>query len=127
MAHFAQLNAENKVINVIVINNEVILDENNVEQEQKGIDFCKSIFGQDTVWVQTSYNKNFRKNYAGLEYKYDAELDAFIPPQFYASWILDENAQWKAPVPYPTDKKRYLWDETTTSWVLDKRFNNFTI
>jgi len=113
MAHFAQL--ENNVVKqVIVVSNQDILDANGQESEQKGIDFCSNLLGG--TWKQTSYNAKIRKNYAGIGYKYDEILDAFISPQPYASWTLDENAQWKAPVNYPTDGKRYTWNEETLAW-----------
>lgn len=115
MAHFAQLNDENLVTQVIVVANQDTADKDGVENESIGIEFCTNLLGGR--WKQTSYNGNIRKNYAGIGYKYDAELDAFIPPQPYASWTLDENAQWKAPVDYPADDKRYTWDEETTSWI----------
>ena len=116
MAHFAQLNEENLVTQVIVVANEDTADQDGVENEAIGIEFCTNLLGGR--WVQTSYNANIRKNYAGIGYKYDATLDAFIPPQPFASWILnEETAQWEAPTPYPNDEKRYTWDEETTSWV----------
>jgi len=116
MAHFAQLNEENLVTQVIVVANEDTADQDGVENEAIGIAFCNNLLGGR--WVQTSYNANIRKNYAGVGYKYDAALDAFIPPQPFASWTLNnETAQWEAPTPYPTDDKRYTWDEETTSWV----------
>jgi hypothetical protein len=65
---------------VIVINNDVLLDENGNEVEQKGIDFCKSLYGNDTIWIQTSYNKNFRGEFAGIGYLYNNELDKFELP-----------------------------------------------
>jgi hypothetical protein len=115
MAHFAQLE-NNVVTQVIVVSNQDILDENGQESEQKGIDFCSNLLGG--TWKQTSYNGNIRKNYAGVGYTYDETLDAFIPPQPFASWTLnEETAQWEAPTPYPDDEKRYTWDEETTSWV----------
>jgi hypothetical protein len=114
MAHFAQLE-NNIVTKVIVVANQDILDENGQESEQKGIDFCSNLLGG--TWKQTSYNGNIRKNYAGIGYTYDETLDAFIAPQPFASWTLDVNAQWKAPVEMPTDGKRYSWDEATTSWI----------
>jgi len=114
MAHFAQLE-NNVVTQVIVVANQDILDENGQESEQKGIDFCFNLLGG--IWKQTSYNARIRKNYAGVGYKYDATLDAFIPPQPYNSWLLDEDkAQWKAPVDYPTEEGKYTWNEETTSW-----------
>jgi len=116
MAHFAQLNAENLVTQVIVVANQDTADQDGVENEAIGIEFCTNLLGGK--WVQTSYNGNIRKNYAGVGYKYDAALDAFIPPQPFASWTLnEETAQWEAPTPYPDDEKRYTWDEETTSWV----------
>ena len=116
MAHFAQLNAENLVTQVIVVANQDTADQDGVENEAIGIEFCTNLLGGK--WVQTSYNARIRKNYAGVGYKYDAALDAFIPPQPFASWTLNnETAQWEAPTPYPTDDKRYTWDEATTAWV----------
>ena len=116
MAHFAQLNDENLVTQVIVVANEDTADKDGVENEAIGIEFCTNLLGGR--WVQTSYNGNIRKNYAGIGYKYDATLDAFIPPQPFESWTLnEETAQWEAPTPYPDDGKRYSWDEATTSWV----------
>jgi hypothetical protein len=116
MAHFAQLNEENLVTQVIVVANQDTADQDGVENEAIGIEFCTNLLGGR--WVQTSYNANIRKNYAGVGYKYDATLDAFIPPQPFESWTLnEETAQWEAPIPYPDDGKRYSWDEATTSWV----------
>ena len=118
MAHFAQLDENNIVTQVIVVHNNELLDENGVEIESKGVAFCKSLYGWGTNWVQTSYNGNIRKNYAGIGYTYDAARDAFIPPQPYPSWVLDEaTCRWQAPVPMPQDGKLYRWDEPTTSWV----------
>jgi len=115
MAHFAQLDDNNIVTQVIVVANEELLLDG-VESEVKGILFCKSLFGEGGVWKQTSYNGNFRKNYAGVGYKYDAGRDAFIAPQPFPSWLLNANAQWEAPVAMPTDGKMYSWDEDTVSW-----------
>ena len=115
MAHFAKLE-NNIVTQVIVVSNQDILDEQGQESEQKGIDFCSNLLGG--TWIQTSYNGKIRKNYAGIGYQYDSDLDAFIPPKPFASWVLDtKTAQWKAPVAMPTDDKRYSWDEDTTSWI----------
>ena len=117
MAHFAKLNTQNVVENVIVVNNNELLD-NGVESEAKGIAFCKSLFGEDTNWVQTSYNSNFRKHYAMIGGTYDAQLDAFIPVKTYPSFVLNsEKCEWEPPVPYPTDGKVYIWDEPTVAWV----------
>jgi hypothetical protein len=114
MAHFAQLNADNIVTQVIVVANQDTTDDTGTENEAVGAAFCANLLGG--TWKQTSYNARIRKNYAGIGYKYDATLDAFIAPQPFASWTLDENAQWKAPVDMPTDDKRYTWNEATTSW-----------
>ena len=115
MAHFAKLE-NNVVVQVIVVSNQDILDDKNQESEELGIKFCSNLLGG--TWKQTSYNAKIRKNYAGIGYAYDETLDAFIPPQPFASWTLDEEVcQWKAPVDMPTDDKRYSWDEETTSWI----------
>jgi hypothetical protein len=97
--------------------------DNGQESEAKGIAFCQSLFGGN--WVQTSYNATFRKNYAGVDFTYDAQRDAFIPPKPFPSWVLDEDTcRWTPPIPYPTDvgtaeePKRYIWDEETVSWKL---------
>jgi len=114
MAHFAQLNEDNLVTQVIVVANQDTADKDGVENEAIGVAFCTNLLGGR--WVQTSYNAKIRKNYAGIGYKYDAELDAFIPPQPYASWTLNADAQWEAPTPYPQDDKRYTWNEETLAW-----------
>ena len=116
MAHFARLNETNEVIRVHVLNNEVITDGDGVEQEQLGIDFLTELYGAGN-YKQTSYNNNFRKQYAGKGYTYDAAKDKFIQPQPYPSWSLDENDDWQAPVAYPDDDKLYYWDEDITNWV----------
>ena len=115
MAHFAKIGTDNIVKQVIVVNNDVLMDENDVEQESLGIEFCQSLFGG--TWVQTSYNKNFRKNFAGPGYKYDSVADVFIVPKPFASWVLDENHDWQPPVSMPQDDNKYIWDEDTTSWI----------
>ena len=117
MAHFAQLDENNVVTQVIVVaNDELLLD--GVESEAKGVIFCKSLFGEDSKWVQTSYNATIRKNYAGVGFKYDSALDAFIAPKPFDSWTLDEDtAQWEAPTPYPTDGKIYYWSEDDLTWL----------
>lgn len=117
MAHFAQLNESNIVTQVIVVHNNDC-QMNGVEVEEAGVLFCKSLFGANTQWKQTSYNGTIRKNYAGIGFTYDAGRDAFIPPQPFPSWVLDEaTCGWGAPVAYPTDGKQYRWDEPTVSWV----------
>ena len=115
MAHFAQLDENNTVTQVIVVANEELLLDG-VENETKGILFCKSLFGEDTRWVQTSYNGNKRKNYAGIGYTYDPVNDWFFAPQPFESWTLDADAKWQAPTAYPTDGKFYTWNELTLTW-----------
>ena len=126
MASFAKIGLNNKVIEVLSVHNNVLKDAGGIEQEALGIDFLTKLTGW-SVWKQTSYNTGggvhklggtpFRKNHAGIGYTYDASKDAFIPPQPYPSWTLDEDAcQWDAPTAYPNDGKRYLWNEGTTSW-----------
>ncbi len=116
MAYFAKIGLNNNVIEVQSLVNEVLHDSNGVEQEVNGIDFLTKLTGW-ALWVQTSYNANFRKNYAGKGYIYDQARDAFIPPQPFNSWLLNEDTcRWNAPTPYPDDGKRYSWDEATTSW-----------
>lgn len=118
MAHFAQLDENNVVMQVVVVHNNELLD-NGVESEAKGVAFCQSLFGAHTTWVQTSYNGNIRKNYAGIGYAYDKARDAFIPPQPFPSWTLnEETAKWEPPVPMPSDGQIYLWDETAGNWVV---------
>lgn len=116
MAHFAQLDENNVVTQVIVVHNNELLD-NGVESEARGVAFCQLLF-PETTWKQTSYNAKIRKNYAGGGFTYDAQRDAFIPPQPFASWVLnEETCQWQAPVDMPQDGKIYKWNETTTSWI----------
>jgi hypothetical protein len=119
MAHFAQLDDQNIVTQVIVVTNAELLDPaTGSESEALGIAFCQSLFGAETKWVQTSYNAKTRKNYAGIGFTYDSNRDAFISPQPFPSWILNEDTcQWEPPVPYPTDGKQYYWDEDTESWL----------
>lgn len=93
MAHFAQLDENNVVINVIVVNNDVIQNLPFPESEPIGVAFCQSLYGADTVWKQTSYNNNFRKYYAGIGFWYDPELDAFIRP------IISVNAEKPEVIP----------------------------
>ena len=122
MAHFAQLDAHDLVTQVIVVNNATIDNLPFPESEPIGVAFCKELYGADTNWAQTSYNSNFRYNYAGVGFVFDATplpSGAFIPPKPYASWLLNTTTyRWQAPVPYPTDGKAYYWDEETLSWVL---------
>jgi hypothetical protein len=119
MAHFAKLNSDNGVIHVLVVDNWNVTDGNGDEQESIGVAYLENLYGVEPgiTWKQTSYNGNMRKNYAGIGFTYDEDLDAFIPPKPFASWILNEDTcQWKAPVPAPTDGNRYVWDEKNANW-----------
>lgn len=117
MAHFAEINADGIVQRVVVVANAELLDANGVESEQKGVAFLQSLYGPGT-WVQTSYNATRRKNYAGVGFSYDSARDAFVPPKPFTSWVLDEaTCRWIAPIPMPTDGKRYTWDEQAQSWA----------
>lgn len=119
MAHFAKIDSQtNTVLEVNVVNNDDIQNLPFPESESVGITFLIPWNTPNTYWKQTSYNGNIRKNYAGVGYTYDETLDAFIAPKPYNSWILDEDkAQWKAPVDYPIDDKRYTWNEDIINWV----------
>ena len=117
MAHFAEIGLDNAVLRVVVVNNAELLDGDGVEQESLGADFCRDLFGG--TWVQTSYNGNIRKNFAGQGFTYDSTRDVFIPPKPFASWTLDETTcQWEAPIPYPDDGQMYSWDEASGTWTL---------
>ena len=118
MASFAKIGLNGKVIEVLSVVNEVLHDANGVEQEAIGIDFLTKLTGYP-VWVQTSYNNNFRKNHAGIGMTYDEDRDAFIPKKHYTSWVLNEDTcRWEAPVARPNDGNRYTWNELTLSWDL---------
>ena len=119
MAHFAEIDADNLVVRVLVVAD---------AQEERGQEFLADDLGLGGTWKKTSYNTQagvhvnggtpYRKNYAGVGYTFDAERDAFIPPKPYASWILNEGTcNWEAPVAMPTDDKMYRWDEETTNWI----------
>ena len=119
MAHFAEVDPSWNVLRVIVINNEDILDENGVENEALGVAFCKNLFGEDSRWLQTSYNKNFRKNFAGTGSYYNTLLEAFIPPQPFPSWtVVVDTCLWEPPTPAPTTGQ-YIWDEASVSWLIE--------
>jgi hypothetical protein len=117
MAHFAQLNENNVVLQVIKVDNNNCLDESGNESEAVGIAYCQSLY-PNTNWKQSSYNGNIRKNHAWVNFVYDPIRDAFIPPKLFSSWLLNENnCQWYAPIDKPNDEKIYIWNEPTTSWV----------
>ena len=113
MAHFAKLDENNIVLEINVVNNEV-LDADN--EETSGIDFLTQWSNGYTNWKQTSYNNSFRKQYAGIGYKYDVVNDVFIRPQPYPSWTLDNNFDWQAPISKPTEGI-WTWDEEIGNWV----------
>ena len=114
MAHFAEI-IDGIVARVIVVNN-ADTAEGGVEDGAIGAAFCHALLGG--TWVQTSYNNNFRKNYAGIGYSYDTARDAFIAPQPFASWALVEaTCRWGAPVAMPSAGGPWAWDEDTESWV----------
>ena len=116
MAHFAKIGLNNKVINVVTVNNNELLDADGVEQEVLGCQFLEGITGW-AVWKQTSYNANFRKHFAGVGYTYDEGRDAFIAPKPFASWILnEETCNWEAPVAKPNDENKYKWSEENQQW-----------
>lgn len=118
MAHFAKLDENNIVLEVNVVDNDKLLDTNGVEQESLGVAFLTIWSGGYVNWKQTSYSGSFRKNYAGIGYVYDAVRDAFIAPQLFPSWSLnEETCIWEAPTPCPQDGKLYDWDENTLTWI----------
>jgi hypothetical protein len=119
MAHFAQVDKDNKVIQVVVIDNDYTHDENGVEQEALGIAYCKSLFGADTKWLQTSYNASIRHKFAGVGDTYLEEHDRFVPSNTtgFASWVLGKDFTWEAPVPFPTTGgTRHKWNEEKLAW-----------
>jgi len=143
MASFAQLDENNVVINTIAVADSDTTNEQGVEDEATGIQFCKNLLGQDTIWKKSSRNtfkgvyytpnvydekgpiadpdqsKAFRKNGAGKGHTYDSVRDAFIPPKPYPSWILNETTcWWDSPIPYPADTPVPLvWDEANQQWI----------
>jgi len=130
MASFAKIGLNSKVIKVLSVHNNILKDADGIEQENIGIEFLKTLYNEpNAIWKQTSYNTvngvhllggpPFRKNHAGIGYTYDENRDAFISPKLYNSWILNENTcNWEAPVAYPNDGNRYMWNEQTLTWDL---------
>lgn len=121
MAHFAEIDTNNKVIRVLVVGN---------DQEYRGQDFLANDLKLGGTWIKTSYNTRggihrlggtpFRKNYADIGFEYDSQRDAFIPPKpiLYPSWVINENTcTWIPPIPYPTDDKKYVWNESIVNWM----------
>ncbi len=119
MAHFAKLE-DNQVTDIVVVDNNDIVGADGNESEDVGIVFLKDLFGQDTVWKQTSWSASFRKNYAMIGGTYDADKDAFIAIKPFPSWQLnEETCIWEAPVPIPDDHETnpVRWDEENQEWV----------
>ena len=104
MAHFAEIDSTNTVLRVIVVAD---------EYEANGSEWCNNLLGG--TWVQTSYNNNIRKQYAGIGFTYDADADVFVAPQPFPSWSLDSNHDWQAPTPKPEGD--WMWDESELAWV----------
>lgn len=115
MAHFARLDENNIVTMVTVVSNDDMVDENGNEVEALGVAVCEAVVGAGP-WVQTSYNGNIRKQYAGIGFTYDADADVFIAPSPYPSWALNEKYDWEAPVPKPEGD--YGWNEEAQTWDL---------
>ena len=115
MAHFAELDNNNVVLRVVVVGNDCVPSDEHIDGETWCINFFKG-----GTWKQTSYNHNFRKQYAGMGFTYDAAKNKFLSPQPYASWALDANDDWQAPITYPTVKDD---GEETPSWVYVIKWN----
>lgn len=116
MAHFAKLDENNIVLDVLVVSNETLNNLDYPDSEPLGVEFLTTLTGYPN-WKQTSYNASFRKNYAGIGDTYDQILDAFIAPKPFPSWVLNEQlCKWEAPIPYPDVSKLYSWDESTLNW-----------
>ena len=115
MAHFAELGEDNIVLRVIVVSNDDCKDAEGNESEAVGAEFCRNLLGG--TWKQTSYNGNIRDRYAGIGYTYNSALDAYIAPNPYPSWSLNEGTtEWEAPVARPAEGM-YSWDEDDQAWV----------
>ena len=114
MAHFAEIDENNIVLRIIVVDNQDTADEDGNEVESIGVAFCQNLLGGE--WVQTSYNDNFRKQFAGIGFTYDTDKNVFIEPQPYPSWTLDIDNNWQPPTPHPNDGNPYVWDEENQTW-----------
>jgi hypothetical protein len=113
MAHFAKLNSNNIVEQVIVVSNDIAINE------QAGVDFINNLYNTRDVWKQTSYNNKIRKNFAGIGYTYDSDRDAFLPPKPFNSWVLNETTcLWNPPIDKPNDGNKYIWNEEILNWEL---------
>ena len=119
MAYFAEIDNSNTVMRVISVSNDVCGEPTLgfPETESAGRAFIANTLKLGGVWKQTSFNHNFRKQYAGIDFTYDADADVFIAPQPYASWSLDEHYDWQPPTPMPADGMMYSWNEPDQEWV----------
>jgi hypothetical protein len=109
MAHFAEIDDGSRVLRVLVVPD---------DQQHRGQDYLALDLGLGGTWLQTSYNANIRKNFAGPGYSYDPVRDAFVPPAPFMSWVLDEaTCRWSPPLPYPSDGERYRWKEEDGRWI----------
>lgn len=116
MAHFAEIGIDGKVLRVIVVGNDDTKNSEGIEAEEVGAAFCNKLLGG--TWKQTSYNRNFRKNFASQGFSFDEVRNAFIPPKPFESWVLNEDTcSWQAPLPLPTDGGKYQWDENSKTWI----------
>jgi len=106
VAHFAEIDSNNEVIRVLVVSN---------DDEHRGQEFLADDLGLGGFWVQTSYNNNFRKQYAGIGYSYDETADVFVTPKPFESWTLDDNHDWQPPTPRP-DTGSWVWNEEKREW-----------
>jgi len=119
MAHYAEINKNNEVIYVVYLDNEIITDENGNEVDELGVQHLHTHHGTDRKWIRTSYRGNFRGKYAGIGDTYSEELDIFISPQPYPSWILNTSTgEWIPPIPLPDDENYYNWNEEMQDWDL---------
>jgi len=122
MGHFAEIDSNNKVLRVNCACNQDIANNGGDQSEQAAQHFATvSPLSENGVkWVQTSYNNNFKKQYAGIGYTYDSIKDKFIKPQPYSSWSLDSNDDWQPPIPYPQNDNNqlYFWNEDNKTWNL---------
>ena len=116
MAHFVGIDEANIVQSIHVVDNINLLNKDGVEEEDIGIEYLNKLHGTGLTWVQTSYNKHFRRIYAGIGDTYDKTNDVFIAPQLYPSWTLDASFEWQPPTVMPDDGKMYSWNEDTQAW-----------
>lgn len=117
MAYFAQIDEDGAVLQVISISNADAPDPAPAHSEPLGQAFISDVLGLPGEWRQTSYNGNFRKQYCGPGYRYDADADLFITPQPFPSWTLDAKHDWQPPTPMPSEGGPWVWDEDTRSWI----------